>query len=63
MSFLASLSYDDLRRLRQIVWNVHFSKLPGVPFNIVEADGLIEALGPEVMETMLKRAIDAREIT
>ena len=60
MSFLASLSYDQLQRLRRVVKQVHMAHYPTEHFTDREADKLIEALGPEVLERQLKRAIDRK---
>lgn len=58
MSFLASLSHADLQRLRRITKQVHMSKYPKDFMTDREADRIIEAIGPEVVERMLRRSLD-----
>jgi hypothetical protein len=62
MSWIAGLRFEDLQRLREAVWRVHFQHMPGTPFDKREADKLIEALGPEVGETMIKKIVDGRSL-
>ena len=59
MSWISSISFTDLQRLRQIVWEIHFRHLPGVVFDEKEADKLIEALGPEISERMIEKFVDS----
>ena len=56
--WIASLKYEDLRRLRVIVKRVHMIHYPGEFATDREADKLIEALGPEVAMHQLKAGID-----
>lgn len=58
MSWITSLRYRDLLRLRQAVYRVHFKHIPGEPFDSREADKIIEAIGPRVAETMIQRMIE-----
>jgi hypothetical protein len=60
MSFLASLSHDQLQRLRRVVKQVHMRHYPKDFFTDREADRIIESLGPEVMEKQLKAAVDRK---
>ena len=55
---IASLKYEDLRRLRQVVKRVHFRHYPNEYVTDWEADKLIEALGPETAMFQLKTGID-----
>lgn len=62
MSFLSELRHEDLVRLRNVVFKVHMRFHPRDLCTNSEADRIIEALGPEVGQRMLKRVIDARVI-
>lgn len=58
MSFLAGLKHADLERLRKVTKQVHMKHYPTDFMTDREADRIIEALGAEVVERMLKRSID-----
>lgn len=58
-NWLSSLKYNDLARLRRAVRKVHMAYLPGSLYSDRQADMLIEALGPEVGERLIKHAVDA----
>jgi NH3-dependent NAD+ synthetase len=62
MSFLQTLSLQDLRRLRKIVMNVHMKLYPSEHWHEKEADKLIEALGPEVAENLIKKGVDTHVV-
>lgn len=62
MSFLQTLSQTDLRRLREIVMNVHMKLYPKEHWNVREADKLIESIGPEVAEKLIKRGVDTHSV-
>lgn len=59
MSFLAGLSYEDLRRLRAVIKKVHFAHYPQEFCTDAEADRLIESLGPSTREAIIRRYVDA----
>jgi hypothetical protein len=59
MSFLSSLSHEQLIALRQVVKRVHINFYPDDLCTDREADRVIEALGPEVLEKQLKAMIDS----
>lgn len=62
-SFISTLSLKDLERLRQVVKRVHLSYVKEYQRQEPtdhEADKLIEALGPEIAERMLKAAIESK---
>jgi uncharacterized membrane-anchored protein len=58
MSFLASLSYDDLRQLREVAKRVHMRHYADRHLTDIEADRIIEAIGPEIIEKQLKALVD-----
>jgi hypothetical protein len=58
MSWISGLSFADLQRLREITRKVHFQHVPGVIFDEKEADRLIEALGPEISERLVRKFVD-----
>lgn len=63
MSFLSELRYEDLRRLRSLVKQVHMRHHPIQFMTDAEADKVIEALGPEVMMEQLAQAVDSKAIS
>jgi hypothetical protein len=52
------LSVLDRERLRKVVKNVHLKHYPKHMIDDYEADKLINAIGPEVGEQLIKQAID-----
>jgi len=62
MSFVADLNFQDLQRLRAVVKKVHLKNYPTHMITDYEADKLIEALGPEVREAMIKAAVDQGQV-
>jgi len=58
MSFLSSLTEQDLNLLRGIVRKVHLAHVPQDFATDVECDKLIESLGPEVAEMMIRFGVD-----
>jgi len=58
MSFLSSLPLSDLRMLRRIVRRVHLQYVPEEFATDKECDKLIEAIGPEVAERMIRFGVD-----
>ena len=62
MSFLQSLSRADHRRLREIIFGIHMKDYPKQHFNVREADKLIESIGPEVAEQLIKRGVDTHSV-
>lgn len=57
--WIASLKWEDLRRLRKIVQAVHFQYYPKHMQTDVEADRIIESLGPAVAEKMLRKLVES----
>ena len=60
MSFLTNLSPDELRALREVAKRVFIQYNPPEFYNDREADKIIEAMGPEVMEKRLRHLIDTK---
>lgn len=64
MSFVSTLSQQDLDLLRGIVRKVHFAEVvkkfgPNHPaVTDKECDRLIESIGPEVAERMIRFGVD-----
>ncbi len=56
-SFITSLSFHDLKRLRKVVKAYHMAHYPALHFTDREADRIIEALGPRVLDAQLEQAI------
>jgi hypothetical protein len=61
--WLASLKYEDLQRLRQVVRKMHMKDYPKSRITEREMDRIIEAIGPRVAEQNLKALIDAGKLT
>jgi hypothetical protein len=61
-SFSSSLSVLDRERLRQVIRRVHFRHYPTSHQTDYEADKLIDALGAEVGQRMIKQALDAGKL-
>ncbi len=61
--FLASLSWDSLQKLRRIVKQVQMKHFPRHMATDYEADRIIEALGPEVMQQEIIEAAKDPRIT
>ena len=62
MSFIDTLSARDHRRLREIIFGVHMKNYPKEHINVREAEKLIESLGPEVAEQLIKRGVDTHSV-
>lgn len=62
MGFLSNLSYDDLSRLREVAKKVFLQYNPPEFYTDREADKIIEAMGPEIMERRLKELIDSKVV-
>jgi len=60
MSFLTQLNPDELRALREVAKRVFLQYNPPEFFTDREADKIIEAMGPEVMEKRLRSLIDSK---
>jgi hypothetical protein len=58
MSFLGTLSRSDLELLRGIVRRVHLRHVPDDFASDIECDKLIESLGPDVAERMIRFGVD-----
>lgn len=56
--FLNALSSVDRERLRSVVRRVHLQYAPREFQSDYECDRVIEALGPEVAETLIRRGAD-----
>jgi|TARA_R110000824_G_scaffold30184_5_gene99634 hypothetical protein len=61
--FLASLSWDSLQKLRRIVKQVHMRHYPTHMSTDYEADKVIEALGPEIMQREVIEAAKNPDVT
>ncbi len=59
MSFLTTLSLEDLNRLRVVAKRVFLQYNPPEFYTDREADRIIEAMGPEIMEQRIKQMVDA----
>jgi len=57
---VSELNPEDLRRLRQIVKRVHLRHNPIEFITDYEADRVIESIGGQTAERMLRRMIDAK---
>lgn len=60
MSFLTNLSPEELRALREVAKRVFLQYNPPEFYTDREADKIIEAMGPEVMEKRLRHLIDSK---
>ncbi len=58
MSFISTISSQDLTLLRGIVRKVHLAYVPKEAATDKECDKLIESLGPEIVERMIKFGVD-----
>ena len=67
MSFIASLSYEQLQRLRAIVRKVHMAHMPDRQATLEEIDKLIVSVGEETARKMLEASIrmkaEGQEVT
>jgi len=62
MSFITTLSFRDLERLRKVVRKVHMAHYREDQVSDYECDRIIDALGPQVLEWDLKRLVDGKEM-
>ncbi len=62
MSFITTLSFRDLERLRKVVRKVHMAHYREDHVSDYECDRIIDALGPQVLEWDLKRLVDGKEM-
>ena len=60
MSFLTSLSFADLSRLREVVRKVYMSNYKARHIDDFECDKMIDALGERVLQKDLKQLIDRK---
>lgn len=58
MSFISTISRRDLDLLRNIVRKVHLAYVPHDFATDKECDKLIESLGPEIAEKMIRFGVD-----
>jgi hypothetical protein len=58
LSFMNSLSQNERDTLRTVVRTVHMKHYPKDFINQYETDKLIDSLGPEVAESMIRLGID-----
>lgn len=58
-SWIARLKHEDHQLLRKVVRRVHLHYAPLELATDRHCDQIIEALGPEVGERMIRRAVDA----
>jgi hypothetical protein len=56
--FLSELSFQDLGRLRAAVKRVYMKHYPAEFFTDREADRMIEALAPDVVERLIRAKVD-----
>ena len=59
-SFLTELSYNDLRRLRSVAKRTKMNKYRAEFVTDREADRIIEAVGFQVQESLIRAAVDAK---
>lgn len=57
-SWLSQLSWSDLQLLRGIVRKIYMQYHPIGTATDMEADRIINSLGPQVAERMIKKAVD-----
>jgi len=57
---LASLSWQDLTRLRAAVRRVHMRHYPLDFCTVREADRIIESIAPQTAERLLKKLVDGK---
>lgn len=57
-SFIATLKTNELAMLRSIVKRVHLAHVPDSFATDKECDKLIESLGPEIVERMIRFGVD-----
>jgi hypothetical protein len=62
-TFSGGLSFTDRQRLREIVKRVHLKDYPADRVDDYEADKLIDALGPEVGQGLIERALQRGFLT
>jgi hypothetical protein len=58
MSFISTITSQDLTLLRGIVRKVHLTHVPKDFATDKECDKLIESLGPEIVERMIRFGVD-----
>jgi hypothetical protein len=58
MSFISTIGKQDLDLLRGIVRKVHLAYVPKEHATNKECDKLIESLGPEIAEKMIRFGVD-----
>lgn len=58
VSFLTTLSFEDLQRLRECVRKVYMANYERRHVSNFECDKMIDALGQEVLEKEIKRLVD-----
>ena len=58
MHFVSSLSIDELKMLRDAVRRVHMAEYREDQITTAEMDRIIESIGPETREKMIKFMVD-----
>jgi hypothetical protein len=58
VSFISTITSQDLTLLRGIVRKVHLRHVPKQHATDKECDKLIESLGPEIVEKMIRFGVD-----
>ena len=58
MTFLTSISFKDLERLREVVRKVHMAHYADRHITTREMDMIIETMGPDLLEQQLKSLVD-----
>ena len=60
MSFISTLSWEELQTLRRIVKKTHLAYVPQDFATDRECDKMIEAIGPEIVERMIRFGKDQK---
>lgn len=56
--FISTISFEDLRMLREAVRRVHMAEYHEDHITTEEMDRIIESIGPETREKMIKFMVD-----
>lgn len=60
MGFLSQISFEDLKRLRTALKAWHDQNYPGDPLTDQDCDRIIDEVGEETQEKMLRAAIEGK---
>ena len=61
-SFTSTISWQDRKRLREVVRRVHLRHYPAHMLTNAECDKLIDAWGPQAAGEVLRKAVEARRV-